>query len=68
MENKGKLILIVRVNKCRIWAGHVARVEEIRSAFKILTGTPTGNENLEVLGVDGKKILECILWKCISIY
>ena len=24
-----------------IWAGHVARVEENRSAFKILTGKPT---------------------------
>ena len=23
------------------WAGHVARIEESRSAFKILTGTPT---------------------------
>ena len=24
------------------WAGHVARIEEGRSAFKILTGKPTG--------------------------
>ena len=24
------------------WAGHVARMEEGRSAFKILTGKPTG--------------------------
>ena len=35
---------IVRVNKSRLlrWAGHVARMEEGRSTFKILTGTPTG--------------------------
>ena len=35
---------IVRVMKSRIlrWAGHVARMEEGRSAFKILTGKPTG--------------------------
>ena len=35
---------IARVIKCRklSWAGHVARVEEYRSAFKILTGKPTG--------------------------
>ena len=35
---------IVRVNKSRRlrWAGHVARREEGRSAFKILTGKPTG--------------------------
>ena len=35
--------LIVRVIKSRRlrWAGHVARMEEGRSAFKILAGKPT---------------------------
>ena len=35
---------IVRVIKSRRlrWAGHVARMEEGRSALKILTGKPTG--------------------------
>ena len=35
---------IVRVTKSRKlrWAGHVARMEEGRSAFKILTGKPSG--------------------------
>ena len=28
------------------WAGHLARVEEGRSAFKILTGKPTGKRPL----------------------
>ena len=28
------------------WAGHVARMEEGRSALKILTGTPTGKRPL----------------------
>ena len=28
------------------WAGHVARMEEGRSAFKILTGKPTGKRPL----------------------
>ena len=36
------------------WVGHIARMEEGRSAFKILTGKPTG------LGVDGRTILELI--------
>ena len=38
---------IVRVNKSRRlrWAGHVARIEE-DSAFKILTGKPTGKRPL----------------------
>ena len=39
---------IVRVIKSRRlrWAGHVARMEEGRSAFKILTGTPAGKRPL----------------------
>ena len=39
---------IVRVNKSRILrlAGHVARIEESRSAFKILTGKSTGKRPL----------------------
>ena len=28
------------------WAGHVARMEEDRSAFKILTGKPAGKRPL----------------------
>ena len=28
------------------WVGHVARMEEGRSAFKILTGKPTGKRPL----------------------
>ena len=39
---------IVRVIKSRRsrWAGHVARMEEVRSAFRILTGKPTGKRPL----------------------
>ena len=39
---------IVRVIKSRRlrWADHVARMEEDRSAFKILTGKPTGKGTL----------------------
>ena len=39
---------IVRVIKYRRlrWAGHVARMKECRSAFKILTGKPTENDRL----------------------
>ena len=45
-----------------IWAWHVARMEEGRSAFKVLTGKPTGKrllgrprrrwEDLEEIGVN----------------
>ena len=39
---------IVRVIESRRlrWAGHVARKEEGRSAFKVLTGKPTGKRPL----------------------
>ena len=39
---------IVRVIKSRRlrWAGHVARMEEGRSTFKILTGKPAGKKPL----------------------
>ena len=39
---------IVRVIKSRRlrWAGHVARMEEGRSSFKILTGKPSGKRAL----------------------
>ena len=39
---------IVRVIKSRRlrWAGHVARMEEGRSVFKMLTGKPTGKRPL----------------------
>ena len=42
------------------WAGHIARMEEGRSAFKILTGKPTG-DLCGGLGVDGRTILEWTL-------
>ena len=35
------------INSRRLrWAGHVARMEEGRSVFKILTGKPTGKRPL----------------------
>ena len=39
---------IVRVAKSEIltWAGHVARMEECKNAFKILTGTLAGKRPL----------------------
>ena len=39
---------IVRVIKSRRlrWAGHVARMEEDRNSYKILTGKPTGKRSL----------------------
>ena len=55
------IVRMIKSRKLR-WAGHVARMEEGRSAFKILTGKPTGKrpwgrprrrwEDLEEIGVN----------------
>ena len=45
-------ILKVTQSRRLRWAGHVARMEKGRSAFKILTGKP--------VSVDGRTILELI--------
>ena len=38
------------------WAGHVARMEDDRSAFRILTGTPAGKRPLGSPRMDLKEI------------
>ena len=60
---------IVRLIKSRRlrWTGHAARIQEGRSAFKILTGKHTGNRLLGSPGLDGWTILECIVRKVVSI-
>ena len=39
------LVRVIKSRRLR-WAGHVARMEEGRGAFKILTGKPTGKRPL----------------------
>jgi hypothetical protein len=48
LHNLFRSLNIVRVIKSRRlrWPGHVARMEEGRSTFKILTGKPTGKRPL----------------------
>ena len=60
---------IVRVIKSRrlIWAVHVARIEEGRSAFKISTGTPAGKIPLGRRRLDGSTVLEWVLKKYVPI-
>ena len=50
------------------WAGDLAWMEEGRSAFKSLTGKPTGKRPLGRLGVNGRAILEWISKKNVSIW
>ena len=39
------IVGVIKSRRLR-WAGHVARMEEGRNAFKILTGKPTGKRPL----------------------
>ena len=39
------IVWVIKSRRLR-WAGHVVRMEEGRSAFKILTGKPTGKRPL----------------------
>ena len=45
------------------WAGHVARMEEGRSAFKILSGKPTGKRPLGMARRRWEEKIECALKK-----
>ena len=54
------LVRVIKSRRLR-WAGHEARMEEGRSAFKILTGKPTGKRPLGRPSVDWRTILEWTL-------
>ena len=44
MYRSPNIIRVIKSRRLR-WAGHVARMEEGRNAFKILTGKPTENRS-----------------------
>ena len=45
MYHSPNIARVIQSRRLR-WAGHVARMEQVRSAFKILTGKPTGKRPL----------------------
>ena len=46
MYRSPNIVNVIKSRRLR-WAGYVARMEESRSAFKILTGKPTAKRPLE---------------------
>ena len=53
---------IIRNLKSRLmrWAGHIARTERSRNAYRILVGKREGKKNLWRPDVDGRMILKLI--------
>jgi hypothetical protein len=45
LYRSSKIVRVINSRRLR-WAVHIARMEEGRSAFKILTGTPAGKRPL----------------------
>ena len=45
MHRSPNIVRAIKSRRLR-WTGHVARMEEDRSAFKIVTGKPTGKRRL----------------------
>ena len=45
LHNSPNIVRVIKSRRLR-WAGHLARMEEGKSAFKILTGKPTGKRPL----------------------
>ena len=45
MYHSPNTVRVIKSRRLR-WTGHVARMEEGRNAFKILTGKPTGKRSL----------------------
>ena len=45
IRNRIHIVRGIKSRRLR-WAGHIGRMEEVRSDFKILTGTPVGKRAL----------------------
>jgi hypothetical protein len=53
------IIRVIKSERMK-WARHIARMGEVRNAYKMLVRKPEGRDHLEDLGMDGR-ILEWIL-------
>jgi hypothetical protein len=51
------IIMVIKSRRIR-WMGHIACLEEMRNAYKILVVKPDERNDFHDLGMDGKIILE----------
>jgi hypothetical protein len=56
------IVRVIRARRMR-WAGHVARMGEVRGAYNILVGKPEGRRPLGRPRLDGRITLRWILGK-----
>ena len=59
-------VKVIKSRRLR-WAEHVAKMEECKSAFKIITGTPTGKRPLERLSCRWEDNIRMDLIEIVSI-
>jgi hypothetical protein len=57
-----KIVKVIISRRTR-WAGHVARMREMRNAYKILVENLKERDHTKDLGVDGRIVLEWIFGK-----
>ena len=55
LYDSSNIVKVIKFRRLR-WAGNVDRMEESSSAFKMLTGKPTGKRPLGGLGIDGRTL------------
>jgi hypothetical protein len=53
------IIRVVKPKRMK-WVGYVARMGEMRNAYRVLVGKPERKNHAEDLGVDGRMMLEWI--------
>jgi hypothetical protein len=59
LDYSPNIIEMIKSRKMR-WAGHAARMEERRSAYRVLVGKPEASRPFRKQDVDGRLILRLI--------
>jgi hypothetical protein len=63
--NSPNIIRVIKSRRMR-WARHVARIGEMRNAYKVLVSKSEGKNHSKNVGLDGRIILERILGKWVG--